>query len=141
MSAEVKIAALYAESGPVSEIAEAIAEAKRVAVETINADGIGIVGRGLISIDTIDTGCDPTKTEDSLNAYLKNNDPEILLGPTCSTSAVKVIEQATIPDNILTISSSASYPLLSTIEDNDLFFRTIPSDIQQSTSHCQLSTI
>ena len=134
VSAEVKIAALYAESGPVSEIAEAIAEAKRVAVETINADGIGIVGRGLISIDTIDTGCDPTKTEDSLNAYLKNNDPEILLGPTCSTSAVKVIEQATIPDNILTISSSASYPLLSTIEDNDLFFRTIPSDIQQSTS-------
>ena len=134
VSAEVKIAALYAESGPVSEIAEAIAEAKRVAVETINADGIGIVGRGLISIDTIDTGCDPTKTEDSLNAYLKNNDPEILLGPTCSTSAVKVIQQATIPDNILTISSSASYPLLSTIEDNDLFFRTIPSDIQQSTS-------
>ena len=134
VNAEVKIAALYAESGPVSEIAEAIAEAKRVAVETINADGIGIVGRGLISIDTIDTGCDPTKTEDSLNAYLKNNDPEILLGPTCSTSAVKVIEQATIPDNILTISSSASYPLLSTIEDNDLFFRTIPSDIQQSTS-------
>ncbi len=134
VSAEVKIAALYAESGPVSEIAEAIAEAKRVAVETINADGIGIVGRGLISIDTIDTGCDPAKTEDSLNAYLKNNDPEILLGPTCSTSAVKVIEQATIPDNILTISSSASYPLLSTIEDNDLFFRTIPSDIQQSTS-------
>ncbi len=134
VSAEVKIAALYAESGPVSEIAEAIAEAKRVAVETINADGIGIVGRGLISIDTIDTGCDPTKTEESLNAYLKNNDPEILLGPTCSTSAVKVIERATIPDNILTISSSASYPLLSTIEDNDLFFRTIPSDIQQSTS-------
>ena len=134
VNAEVKIAALYAESGPVSEIAEAIAEAKRVAVETINADGIGIVGRGLISIDTIDTGCDPTKTEDSLNAYLKNNDPEILLGPTCSTSAVKVIEQATIPDNILTISSSASYPLLSTIEDDDLFFRTIPSDIQQSTS-------
>jgi len=134
VSAEVKIAALYAESGPVSEIAEAIAEAKRVAVETINADGIGIVGRGLISIDSIDTGCDPSKTEDSLNAYLKNNDPEILLGPTCSTSAVKVIEQATIPDNILTISSSASYPLLSTIEDNDLFFRTIPSDIQQSTS-------
>ena len=134
VNAEVKIAALYAESGPVSEIAEAIAEAKRVAVETINADGIGIVGRGLISIDTIDTGCDPAKTEDSLNAYLKNNDPEILLGPTCSTSAVKVIEQATIPDNILTISSSASYPLLSTIEDNDLFFRTIPSDIQQSTS-------
>ena len=134
VNAEVKIAALYAESGPVSEIAEAIAEAKRVAVETINADGIGIVGRGLISIDTIDTGCDPTKTEESLNAYLKNNDPEILLGPTCSTSAVKVIERATIPDNILTISSSASYPLLSTIEDNDLFFRTIPSDIQQSTS-------
>ena len=134
VNAEVKIAALYAESGPVSEIAEAIAEAKRVAVETINADGIGIVGRGLISIDTIDTGCDPTKTEDSLNAYLKNNDPEILLGPTCSTSAIKVIEQATIPENILTISSSASYPLLSTIEDNDLFFRTIPSDIQQSTS-------
>ena len=55
VNAEVKIAALYAESGPVSEIAEAIAEAKRVAVETINADGIGIVGRGLISIDSIDT--------------------------------------------------------------------------------------
>ena len=98
VSAEVKIAALYAESGPVSEIAESIAEAKRVAVETINADGIGIVGRGLISIDSIDSGCDPRKTEDSLNDYLKKNDPEILLGPTCSTSAVRVIEKVTIPE-------------------------------------------
>ena len=132
--AEVKVAALYAESGPVSQIAEAIAEAKRVVVETVNADGIGIVGRGLITIDSIDTGCDPRKTEDNINVYLKNNNPEILLGPTCSTSAVKVIEKVTLPKNILTISSSASYPLLSTIEDNDLFFRTIPSDIQQSTS-------
>ena len=50
VSAEVKIAALYAESGPVSEIAEAIAEAKRVAVETINADGIGIVGEVLYQL-------------------------------------------------------------------------------------------
>ncbi len=44
-NAEVKIAALFAESGPVSDIAKAIAEAKRVAVDTINADGIGIVGK------------------------------------------------------------------------------------------------
>ena len=133
-NAEVKIAALFAESGPVSDIAKAIAEAKRVAVDTINADGIGIVGKGLISIDTIDTACDPKKAEDNIRAYLKNNKPDIFLGPTCSTSAIRVIENFTIPENILTISSSSSYPLLSDIEDNDLFFRTIPSDIQQSTS-------
>ena len=134
ISAEVKVVGLYAESGPVSEIAEAIAEAKRVVVETINADGIGIVGRGLITIDKVDTACNPVKAKTNLRDYLKKNKPEILLGPTCSSSAVKVIQDITIPKQILTISSSASYPLLSTIEDNDLFFRTIPSDIQQSTS-------
>ena len=134
ISAEVKVTGLYAESGPVSEIAEAIAEAKRVVVETINADGIGIVGRGLITIDKVDTACDPVKAKTNLRDYLKKNNPEILLGPTCSSSALKVIEDITIPKKILTMSSSASYPLLSSIEDNDLFFRTIPSDIQQSTS-------
>ena len=134
LSAEVKITALYAESGPVSEIAEAIAEANRVAIENINSDGIGIVGRGLITIDKVDSACDPAKAKTNLRDYLKKNEPEILLGPTCSSSAIRVIQDITIPKKILTISSSASYPLLSTIEDNDLFFRTIPSDIQQSTS-------
>ena len=52
VSAEVKIAALYAESGPVSEIAEAIAEAKRVAVETINSDGIGTVSYTHLTLPT-----------------------------------------------------------------------------------------
>ena len=132
--AEVTITALIAETGPVSNIAQTIIEAKRVAQETINADGIGIVGRGLIRLDTIDTGCDPIKAGINMTSYLTNNQPDILLGPTCSTSAVRIIEDVSIPKNILTMSSSASYPLLSTIEDKDLFFRTIPSDIQQSTS-------
>ena len=132
--AEVTITALIAETGPVSNIAQTIIEAKRVVQETINADGIGIVGRGLITLDTIDTGCDPIKAGTNVTAYLTNNQPDILLGPTCSTSAVRIIEDISVPKKILTMSSSASYPLLSTIEDKDVFFRTIPSDIQQSTS-------
>ena len=75
------------------------------------------MGRGLITLDTIDTGCDPIKAGTNVTAYLTNNQPDILLGPTCSTSAVRIIEDFSVPKNILTMSSSASYPLLSTIED------------------------
>jgi ABC-type branched-subunit amino acid transport system substrate-binding protein len=76
----------------------------------------------------------PIKAGTNVTAYLTNNQPDILLGPTCSISAVRIIEDISVPKKILTMSSSASYPLLSTVEDKDVFFRTIPSDIQQSTS-------
>ena len=130
--AEVIIGSLNAESGQISDIAGIIIEAQRVAVEHINSDNIGIQGQGLIELQRIDTACDPISGISKVNAFINRYNPNIMLGPTCSSTALEVAENITIPKNILLLSSSASSPSISTLDDKNLVFRTIASDTQQA---------
>ena len=130
--AEVILGSLNAESGAISKIAGIIIEAQRVAVEHINSDGIGIKGKGLIELQRVDTACDPVRGISQVNTFINRYSPDIILGPTCSSTTLAVAENITIPKNILLISSSASSPSISTIDDENLVFRTIASDTQQA---------
>ena len=109
-----------------------IIEAQRVAADYINSDGEGIKGRGLLKIEKIDTGCDPRKAVDAANQLINRVNPELLIGPTCSSSAIQGAKEVSIPKNMLLISPSASSPEISLMDDKDLVFRTIPSDTQQA---------
>jgi len=134
INAEVVVGSLNAESGSVSKIAEMIIEAQRVATDYINNDGEGIIGKGLLKIEKIDTGCDPRKAVAEANQLINRVNPELLIGPTCSSSVIQVAKKVSVPKNILLISPSASSPEISLIDDKDLVFRTIPSDTQQAYS-------
>jgi len=132
IQAEVVVGSLNAESGSVSKIAEMIIEAQRVAADYINSDGEGVKGRGLLKIEKIDTGCDPRKAVAAANQLINRVNPELLIGPTCSSSAIQVAKEVSVPKKILLISPSASSPEISLMDDKDLVFRTIPSDTQQA---------
>ena len=132
LQAEVIIGSLNAESGAVSEIAGIIIEAQKVAVDHINSDTIGIQGEGLLKIESADTACDPIQSKSIVNTFINRYNPDIILGPTCSLTTLEIAKNITIPKNILLISSSASSPEISSLDDNNLVFRTIASDTQQA---------
>jgi len=130
--ADVVLGSLNAESSAISKIAGIIIEAQRVAVEHINSDGIGIKGKGLIELQRVDTACDPVRGIVKVNTFINRYSPDIILGPTCSSTTLAVAENITIPKKIVLLSSSASSPSISTIDDKNLVFRTIASDTQQA---------
>jgi len=57
--AEVTVGSLSAQSGHLSKVSQIMAEAQQVVVDHINKDGIGIVGEGLLEIQSADTMCTP----------------------------------------------------------------------------------
>ena len=64
---------------------------------------------------------------------ISSNEGDLILDSFCgSGTALAVAENITIPKNILLLSSSASSPSISTLDDKNLVFRTIASDTQQA---------
>jgi branched-chain amino acid transport system substrate-binding protein len=54
-----------------------------------------------------------------------------IVGADCSGVTTSILTNVAVPNGMVMISPSATSPALSTAEDNDLFFRTAPSDARQ----------
>ena len=129
--AEVTVGSLSAQSGHLSKVSQIMAEAQQVVVDHINKNGIGIVGEGLLEIQSADTMCHPERSLAVAALLIKKFSPEAVIGPTCSLAAERVAKLVTVPQDVLLISPSASAPEISFLNDKDLVFRTVPSDAQQ----------
>ena len=129
--AEVTVGSLSAQSGHLSKVSQIMAEAQQVVVDHINKNGIGIVGEGLLEIQSADTMCHPERSLAVATLLIKKFSPEAVIGPTCSLAAERVAKLITVPQDVLLISPSASAPEISFLNDKDLVFRTVPSDAQQ----------
>src|SRR6266511_737317 len=55
-----------------------------------------------------------------------------IIGPAYSRITVAVTTEVTIPANVLVMSASATSPQISTLDDHDLVWRTVPSDAVQA---------
>ena len=129
--AEITVGSLSAQSGHLSKVSQIMAEAQQVVVDHINKDGIGIVGEGLLEIQSADTMCGTVRSIAVAALLVKKFSPEVVIGPTCSVTAERVAKLVTVPKDVLLISPSASAPGISFLNDKDLVFRTVPSDAQQ----------
>ena len=129
--AEITVGSLSAQTGHLSKVSQIMAEAQQVAVDYINKDGIGIVGEGLLEIQSANTMCHPERSLAVATLLIKKFSPEAVIGPTCSVTAERVAKLVTVPKDVLLISPSASAPEISFLNDKDLVFRTVPSDSQQ----------
>ena len=54
-----------------------------------------------------------------------------VVGGDCSGVTTAALTNVAVPNGMVMVSPSATSPALSTVEDNDLFFRTAPSDARQ----------
>ncbi|MBK8257689.1 MAG: ABC transporter substrate-binding protein [Polyangiaceae bacterium] len=61
-----------------------------------------------------------------------------ILGPAFSGVTINTAKQVTVPGGVLTISASATSPLITDLDDNGLVWRTCPSDALQAIPLAQL---
>lgn len=123
----IKIAVL----GPVSTSRaglEAEYLACQLAAQEINAAG-GVDGREIELILT-DDGGDKAQGLEQVKA-LKEQGIDIIIGPEYSSVVLEIAPNYTIDNNMLVVSFSATNPEISHLDDNNLVWRTCPSDIYQ----------
>jgi branched-chain amino acid transport system substrate-binding protein len=127
--AEVKLGSLSAVTGPIPELVADIVDAERAAVADINANG-GVLGDTL-SLVVADSQCDAKAAVDAANKLVNVEQVVAIAGAICSGGTIGAAEAVTVPAGMVSISPSATSPAITGLDDNDLVFRTAPSDAYQ----------
>ena len=127
---DVKIGILFGASGPVASLVPALLDAVNLAVDEVNANGGILKGRKLRII----VAGTPGTTHGSIKGatkLVKVDNVAAIVGGLTSVTLMSAAHDVTIPAGVLLISPTSTATLVTTLEDNDFVFRTIPSDAYQ----------
>ena len=118
------------------EIEQEMLRAFDLAIKHLNEAG-GVFGQR-VEVEIVDATTDPDIAVQRARQMLEENPPHAIVGGWTSATALQLTEQVIAPVGIPMISPSATSPLLSTANDQDLLFRTIPVDSTGATVLAQL---
>ncbi len=105
----------------------------RLAVKEINDSGGLPDGYRLVLVGCNDGGTSETALAAARHLAGTLKVPAII-GPAFSTPFIDTVTQVTAAAGVFTISPSATSPLITDLDDNDLAWRTVPSDTFQATA-------
>lgn len=130
LAEDVKLGFLGGFTGPIESLTPPILEGANLAVSHVNAQG-GIVG-GTMELISADTTCgDATAAANAADKLINTDQITAAVGALCSGATISGANNAGIPGNVVMISPASTAPSLTALEDNDLVFRTAPSDAYQ----------
>lgn len=128
---DVKLGFLGGFSGPLESLTPPIYAGTQLVVTQVNAQG-GILGGGTLEIISGDSTCaDATAAANAADKQINTDQVSAIIGPMCSGATISAANNAGIPGNTVMISPSATAPSVTEVDDNDLLFRTAPSDAYQ----------
>lgn len=139
LAEDVKLGILGDITGPIESLAPPIVAGAQLAFDHVNAQG-GILGGGKIVTVTGDSACDPSVAGPAADKLVNTDQVTGIVGAFCTGATIGAATTAGIPGGVVQISPSASAPALTTLEDNDLVFRTTPSDAFQGVKLADLLT-
>lgn len=117
-------------TGPIESLTPPIAEGAKLVAHQVNAQG-GILD-GALEVITGDSTCaDATAAANAADKMINTDNVSAIVGPMCSGATISAANNAGIPGNTVLISPSATAPSVTDVDDNDLLFRTAPSDAYQ----------
>ncbi len=125
---EVKLGFLGGFTGPIETLVPPIHEGAKLAVAQVNAQGGILDGRTLTLLQGDSTCIDTTAASAAADRMVNSEKVTGLVGPLCSGETIAAANTAAIPGGVVLISPAATSPALSELNDNDLVFRTTPSD-------------
>jgi branched-chain amino acid transport system substrate-binding protein len=135
----VKIGVILGYTGPLESITPHMADSAELAMAEINEAG-GLLGGMTLEPVRADSTCIDNAAATAAAERLVTSDGVVaIMGPDCSGVTGAVLSNVAVPNGIPMISPSATSPGLSTAEDNDLFFRTSPSDARQGEVLAQIA--
>jgi branched-chain amino acid transport system substrate-binding protein len=136
---DVKLGILGDLTGPIESLSPAIVAGAQLAFDEVNADG-GILGGGKIQVSVGDSACDPTAAGPAADKLVNTDQVTAFVGAFCTGATIGAANAAGIPGNVVQISPSATAPALTTLADNNLVYRTAPSDAFQGVKLADLLT-
>ncbi len=116
-------------SGGLAGEGPAMENGVRLAVDEINEAG-GIGGR-LLRVLACDSGTNPDIAERAAQHLVDVAGVPAIIGPGSSTEVIETFRRVTLEAGTLLISPSATSPAISTLDDDGLVWRTVPSDALQ----------
>ncbi|MGR3540792.1 MAG: ABC transporter substrate-binding protein [Hasllibacter sp.] len=126
----VKIGLLLGYTGPIESLAGPMAQGAELAIAEVNEAG-GILDGAMVEGVRADTGCIDNGLATSNAERLLSEGVSAIVGGDCSGVTGAILQNVAIPNGMVMISPSATSPALTTVEDNDLFYRTAPSDARE----------
>jgi branched-chain amino acid transport system substrate-binding protein len=139
LAEDVKLGILGDITGPIESLAPPIVAGAQLAFDHVNAQG-GILDGGKVVSITGDSACDPSVAGPAADKLVNTDQVTGIVGAFCTGATIGAHTTAGLPGNVVQISPSASAPALTTLEDNDLVFRTTPSDAFQGVKLADLLT-
>ena len=124
----LRIGALFPSTGATAFIGAPQLDGVKAAVADINAAG-GVNGKPVVLLAD-DSGDATTQTAEASLADLVKNGADVIIGPSSSVLAQRLLTAAAAA-RIPMISPAATYPQLTTLDTQGIFFRTIPSTALQ----------
>lgn len=129
--AEVKIGFLGGFTGPIESLTPPIYEGAQLAVQQINEQG-GILGGQQLVMPSGDTTCaDASAATNAADRMVNTEQVTAIVGALCTGATIAAANNAAIPGGVVMVSPASTAPAVSELDDNDLVFRTVPSDAFQ----------
>ena len=132
VSADVRIGFLGGFTGPVESLAPSIFAGAELAAKHVNDQG-GLLGGQRMNMPDGDSGCDNVTAATKSAQHLVEEERVIaIVGALCSGATVAAAKEVAIKNKVLMVSPASTSPTLTTLNDDDLVFRTVPSDAYQA---------
>ena len=120
---EITIGIALGFTGPTESIVPSMASSAELAVSEANSSKIFLNGEEKINLIKIDTKCDTSNIK-SVNKTINENNIVGIIGAACPGISEGILLGSVNEKNIPMISPSATTPLLSMLDEKNLFFRT-----------------
>lgn len=113
-------------SGDLTDFGGPMLNGLQLAQENINAAG-GPLGREIELLDE-DTQTDSTEGVNAAESLVSTDDVPVLIGAVSSGITISIATSVAIENEVLQITPASSSPTISTLDDNDLVYRTRTND-------------
>ena len=116
-------------TGPIESLTPPIFAGAELVVKQVNEQG-GILG-GEFKLISADGACDATAAASAADKLINTDNVTGIVGALCTGETIGAFNGSGLSGNVVFISPASSAPALTTLEDNDLVYRTTPSDALQ----------
>jgi len=128
---DVKVGVILGYTGPIESLTPDMAARAELAFKEISDSGMFLDGSTITPVRADSTCVDAAAASAAAERLITSDGIVAIMGADCSGVTGAILSNVAVPNGVVMISPSATSPGLSTVEDNDLFFRTSPSDARQ----------
>ncbi|MHA3977653.1 ABC transporter substrate-binding protein [Halovulum sp. GXIMD14794] len=131
MAQDTNVGIIFGFTGPIESLTPPMAASAELAMKEVSDSGKLLDGITLTPVRADSTCVDSAAATAAAERLVTSDNVVAIVGADCSGVTTAVANNVAVPNGVVMVSPSATSPALSSIEDNDLFFRTAPSDARQ----------